>query len=69
MTKVLIIYNVYGSRLESQCYPGTSWYQILVIDLIGQLSHILGTVMLLGMKNQLNVSLEHYIYIKEDYYV
>ena len=39
MTKVLIIYSVYGSRLESQCYPGTSWYQILVIDLIGQLSH------------------------------
>ena len=30
---------------------------------------ILGTVMLLGMKNQLNVSMEHYIYIKKDYYV
>ena len=37
MTKVSIIYSVYGSRLESQCYPGTSWYQIQVIDLIGQL--------------------------------
>ena len=68
MTKVSIIYSVYGSRLESQCYPGTSWYQILVIDLIGQLSHN-DIGMLLGMKNQLNVSLEHYIYIKKDYYV